>query len=63
MRFDVVSMPADIKPRPFTADEQCALNTAMKLHWEATSKPIDRTAPFLIKRVSHASGFNEGTLV
>lgn len=52
MRFDVLPLPSDMKARPFTADEQCALNSAMKAHWEATAKPIDRAAPFNIRRVS-----------
>ena len=53
MRFDVTPLPAEMRARPFTADEQCALNAAMKTHWEATARPIDKIAPFNIKRVGY----------
>jgi len=51
MRFDVVPMPVDVKPRPFTVDDQCALNNAMRAHWEMTAKPLGN-GPFPIRRVS-----------
>jgi hypothetical protein len=51
MRFDVVTMPPELKSRPFTADEQCSLNQAMKTHYAATATALDKTAPFNVKRV------------
>lgn len=50
MRFDVVPMPVDVKPHPFMADDQCALNNAMRAHWEMTAKPLGN-GPFPIRRV------------
>lgn len=55
MRFDVVALPGDIKARPFTADEQCALNSALKHHWESTTKPIDKSGSYQVRRVRHCT--------
>jgi hypothetical protein len=47
----MVSMPPELKARPFTADEQCSLNQAMKALYTATATALDKTAPFNVKRV------------
>lgn len=51
MRFDVQPMPADQTLRPFTAEQQYQLNTAMLAQWAASVPPLaNATAP--VKRIA-----------